>query len=420
MRANVDRHGDRLASERLLAGLSGRLGKHAAQQVMHEALRPGSSDARRIVDALVGRGCRHRGGVPRLARPARDGCRRRDGRHRCRPGSSGAGCGAGHMAVTLPRIRLATLPTPLVRARRLESTLSAGPIYLKRDDLTGFGIAGNKARALEFLVGDAVEQRADLLVAAGSPRSNFCAAAAMAARTVGLACHLLFSGPPTRAVVGDRRAGQGVRRDGCTSTALRRASSWTTRCSPTPRGCAPRVGDRMPCPAAARPGSAPPDMPVPSTELADQCVASGVTPALVVVATGSGGTQAGLVAGQVGFGLPGVCIGASVSRPPDEAAAQVLRAARGCAELLALDPCDLRRRRDPRLPRPGLRRRLGRRPAQHTSRPPPEALLLDDYYGAKALSLLPPGTCRRLPDTGRLLAHRRCRCRPVRPHPWSP
>ena len=56
MRANVDRHGDRLASERLLAGLSERLGKHAAQQVMHEALRPGSSDARHIVDALVAAG----------------------------------------------------------------------------------------------------------------------------------------------------------------------------------------------------------------------------------------------------------------------------------------------------------------------------------------------------------------------------
>jgi adenylosuccinate lyase len=53
MQANVDRHGDRLASERLLAGLSQRLGKHAAQQVMHEALRPGSSDARPLVDALV-------------------------------------------------------------------------------------------------------------------------------------------------------------------------------------------------------------------------------------------------------------------------------------------------------------------------------------------------------------------------------
>jgi D-cysteine desulfhydrase len=94
---------------------------------------------------------------------------------------------------------LATLPTPLVRANGLESALSAGPIYLKRDDLTGFGIAGNKVRALEFLLGDAVGQGADLLVAAGSPSSNFCAAAAMAARTVGLACDLLFSGPPPAA-----------------------------------------------------------------------------------------------------------------------------------------------------------------------------------------------------------------------------
>jgi adenylosuccinate lyase len=56
MRANVDRHGDRLASERLLAGLSVKLGKHAAQQVMHAALRPGGTDARPLVDALVAAG----------------------------------------------------------------------------------------------------------------------------------------------------------------------------------------------------------------------------------------------------------------------------------------------------------------------------------------------------------------------------
>ena len=56
MRANLDRHGDQLTSERLLVGLTERLGKHAAQQLMHEVLRPGSADVRRVSEALVAAG----------------------------------------------------------------------------------------------------------------------------------------------------------------------------------------------------------------------------------------------------------------------------------------------------------------------------------------------------------------------------
>ena len=60
------------------------------------------------------------------------------------------------MALKLPdRYPLAALPTPLVRSRRLERVLDSPPILVKRDDLTGFALAGNKARKLEFLLGDA-------------------------------------------------------------------------------------------------------------------------------------------------------------------------------------------------------------------------------------------------------------------------
>lgn len=291
------------------------------------------------------------------------------------------------MAVTLPRIRLATLPTPLVRARGLESALSAGPIFVKRDDLTGFGIAGNKARALEFLVGEAVEHKADVLVAAGSPGSNFCAAAAMAARTAGLACDLLFSGPPPRPpsvnVELARACGAQLwfdavstreQLDGAVAAHADRLRARGRRPYPVPRGGATGVGAAGYACAAK--------------ELADQCVDSGVTPALVVVATGSGATQAGLVAGQVGLGLPWRVIGASVSRPLDEAADQVLRAARDCAALLSLAaPASAAvELRDCRGPGFGIASDDDRRStllALHH-----EALLLDDHYGAKAMSLL--------------------------------
>ena len=62
------------------------------------------------------------------------------------------------MDVSRSRVDLALLPTPLVRAPRLERALGAGPIFFKRDDLTGFGLAGNKARALEYLLGAALAE----------------------------------------------------------------------------------------------------------------------------------------------------------------------------------------------------------------------------------------------------------------------
>jgi D-cysteine desulfhydrase len=291
------------------------------------------------------------------------------------------------MEVTLPRMRLATLPTPLVRANGLESALSTGPIYLKRDDLTGFGIAGNKARAMEFLIGEAVDQRADLLVAAGSPSSNFCAAAAMAARTAGLACDLLFSGPalatPSVNIELARACGARLYFDAAATReqldgAVLRHAKWMQsqgrRPYAVPRGGATGVGATgYAC--AAR-------------ELADQCAALGITPAVVVVATGSGGTQAGLVAGQVGFELSWRVIGASVSRPPDDAAAQVLLVACDCANRLSLVPptwadVEIRDCRGLGFGVASEQDRISARLALHH-----EGLLLDDYYGAKAMSLL--------------------------------
>ncbi|HEX6261310.1 MAG TPA: hypothetical protein VF097_00535 [Actinomycetota bacterium] len=54
-----------------------------------------------------------------------------------------------------PKVSLAALPTPLKRATRLEEAVGSGPIWVKRDDLTGFALAGNKARKLEYLLGEA-------------------------------------------------------------------------------------------------------------------------------------------------------------------------------------------------------------------------------------------------------------------------
>ena len=79
-----------------------------------------------------------------------------------------------------PRWALGAWPTPLLRAGRLEARLGCGPLLVKRDDLSGFALAGSKARPLEYLLGGALADGHDTVVVGGVATSNFCPAAAVA------------------------------------------------------------------------------------------------------------------------------------------------------------------------------------------------------------------------------------------------
>ncbi|MFV0497561.1 MAG: 1-aminocyclopropane-1-carboxylate deaminase/D-cysteine desulfhydrase [Candidatus Fimivivens sp.] len=94
----------------------------------------------------------------------------------------------------VPSVRLGSLPTPLERLHRLEQHMGVSHIYIKRDDLTGLGPGGNKIRSLEFLLGEAVAQRCDLVVAAGPVQSNLCTLTAACANKLGMDCILLHNG----------------------------------------------------------------------------------------------------------------------------------------------------------------------------------------------------------------------------------
>ena len=63
-----------------------------------------------------------------------------------------------------PRLHLAELPTPVQYCERLTAHLGGPRIYIKRDDLTGLGLGGNKVRKLEFVLADALKQGADTVV----------------------------------------------------------------------------------------------------------------------------------------------------------------------------------------------------------------------------------------------------------------
>lgn len=95
-----------------------------------------------------------------------------------------------------PRFRLGTLPTPLHKLPRLRAALG-GPgrcprILVKRDDLTGLALGGNKVRKLEFIVGEALRDGATFLVTAGAVQSNHCRLTAAAARIAGLGVALVL------------------------------------------------------------------------------------------------------------------------------------------------------------------------------------------------------------------------------------
>lgn len=291
------------------------------------------------------------------------------------------------LSAALDRFPLATLPTPVVRATRLEAQLGGPPIYVKRDDLTGFAGAGHKARALEFLVGAAVARGCDVLVIGGGPGSNFCAAAAAAAITAGLACELvLYGDPPARLHPNLALAlacGAGVRYmgdpdRGLVDTAVVEVATELDdagrRAFPVPRGGATALGTV--------------GMAVAAEELAGQLAGVRVEPEVVVVASGSGTTCAGLAVGTSVCGGGWRVVGASVSRPVDRAGPEVAALAAGGAALLAVHaPADdVVELVDARGAGFGIPSKVGEQAAAAALAA--EGLLLDPVYTAKAFAVV--------------------------------
>jgi len=91
-----------------------------------------------------------------------------------------------------PRVPLAHLPTPLEHLPRLSEHLGGPDIYVKRDDCTGLATGGNKTRKLEFSMAEALQQGADTIVTVGAVQSNHVRQTAAAACKLGLKCEVLL------------------------------------------------------------------------------------------------------------------------------------------------------------------------------------------------------------------------------------
>jgi len=96
---------------------------------------------------------------------------------------------------TLPRVRLAHLPTPIDPLPNLSRHLGEPELFIKRDDQTGLATGGNKTRKLEFLLAEALQTGADTVITAGSTQSNHARQTAAGAARCGLDCHLVLYAP---------------------------------------------------------------------------------------------------------------------------------------------------------------------------------------------------------------------------------
>ncbi len=91
-----------------------------------------------------------------------------------------------------PRLHFAHLPTPLEPMERISEVLGGPNLWIKRDDCTGLSAGGNKTRKLEFLMADAVEHKADTIITQGATQSNHARQTTAIAAKLGMECHVLL------------------------------------------------------------------------------------------------------------------------------------------------------------------------------------------------------------------------------------
>ncbi|HZA17290.1 MAG TPA: pyridoxal-phosphate dependent enzyme [Pseudonocardiaceae bacterium] len=286
----------------------------------------------------------------------------------------------------LPRVELCRAPTPLRPAARLSEMLGV-EIWFKRDDLTGFGLGGNKVRALEYLLGDALRRGCDCLVTGAGPQSNWAMLAALGARQCGLEAHLVYYGQPVPAtgnLLLAQLAGAQITFTGNPDRASVDAGIATLADKLCVAGhtpcCLPR-GGATPVGALGYARA--------SLELAEQLLAADLRPRQLWLATGSGGTQAGLLAGVRWLRLPYDVVGVTVSRAVTDCVQQVGELAAGVGALLGTWPHD---HGDVTVldgflgPGYGVVSSTGEEAARLVAQT--EGMFLDPVFGAKAMAAL--------------------------------
>jgi 1-aminocyclopropane-1-carboxylate deaminase/D-cysteine desulfhydrase-like pyridoxal-dependent ACC family enzyme len=241
-------------------------------------------------------------------------------------------------------LRLALLPTPLEDHPRLGAAIGSPALMMKREDLSGLGLGGNKPRQLEVILAAAADAGCDALVTTAGAQSNFCRVTAAACARLGWRCVLLLRGAPPEDVTGnlllDHLHGAEIH--------------WIDTTDPYTDAIDERLGaladdlraaGRRPF-VVRLPGATGPLAAAAAVSLADEILAEWPRPAAhVVIATGSGLTAAGLVAGFARAGVATRVLAVSVQQQRPFIEKLILRRADEALRMLAtptsIDPTRL-------------------------------------------------------------------------------
>jgi D-cysteine desulfhydrase len=209
-----------------------------------------------------------------------------------------------------PRLHFAHLPTPIEELPRLTEYLDGPKILVKRDDQTGLAFGGNKTRKLEFLVAEALEQGAKMLITGGALQSNHCRQTAAAAARFGLDCTLVLNGEmpdhPSANLLLDQMFGAEIVT--IADRALRDQTLQETYDKAVAAGRKPYLVTY---------GGSSPTGALGYAFAMKEFIEQNVHADWIVFGTSSGGTHAGLVLGQRVFGYNGKVLGISIDEPEE-------------------------------------------------------------------------------------------------------
>ncbi len=216
-----------------------------------------------------------------------------------------------------PRLKLAQTPTPLVPLSRLSAQIGGPRIWVKRDDMTGGGVSGNKIRKLEFSLAKALEDGCDTVITCGGVQSNHCRTTALLCAQLGLRCHLILRGEEDSDVDGnlllDRLVGAEI--SFYSNSEFQRRSDeiyqeWVDH-------YAGKGSKAMVIPVGASDGIGLWGYIAACEELKADFARENIQPRHIISATGSGGTQGGLTVGNVLYDLGATVWGINVCDDED-------------------------------------------------------------------------------------------------------
>lgn len=233
----------------------------------------------------------------------------------------------------VPRLELAILPTPLHQLPRISERLGVD-LWVKRDDMTGLALGGNKLRKLEYLLAEARAENADVVLTTGGPQSNHAVLTAAACRRVGMDCELVLK---QRGIT----FGGNLVLDALLDTPITWVDSDTytdVYLAMEKRAEKLRRQGRHPylIPVGGSVATGALGYVASVAEIAEQSSAAGLSFEHIVCATGSGGTQAGLTVGTHLFSPATVVTGYDVGVGGNPAAV-VADLINNTARLLATD-----------------------------------------------------------------------------------